>query len=188
MMERFIAFDVETPNSANDRMSAIGVTVVEGGRIVDAFSTLVNPEAAFAPFNVALTGITPAMAAAAPAFPAVWREVEELFSSGVLLAHNAPFDMGVLSKCLRGYGIFWKETADYLCTCQMGRRCCRGVENHRLNTLCDHFGIPLDHHQAGSDSRACAELLLRYLEQGAEVKPFLRTYDLRHGRTLPRRG
>ena len=48
-MNRYIAFDVETPNSANDRMSAIGAAVVEDGRIVETFSTLVNPETAFAP-------------------------------------------------------------------------------------------------------------------------------------------
>ncbi len=185
-MNRYIAFDVETPNSANDRMSAIGAAVVEDGRIVETFSTLVNPETAFAPFNVALTGITPAMAAAAPTFEAVWKDLEPLLSSGILLAHSAAFDMSVLSKCLRAYGIRWRATAEYLCTCQMGRRCCRGLENHRLNTLCAHFGIPLDHHQAGSDSRACAELLLRYLDLGADPAQFLRTYDLLHSRTLPR--
>ena len=41
--------------------------------------------------------------------------------------------------------------------------------------VCEHFGIALDHHQADSDSRACAEILLRYLDAGAEVKDFIRT-------------
>ena len=45
MTERYIAFDVETPNCANDRMSAIGITVIEDGVIVDDFYSLVNPEA-----------------------------------------------------------------------------------------------------------------------------------------------
>ena len=44
MSEKYIVFDVETPNSANDRMSAIGLAVVEGDRIVEEFSTLINPE------------------------------------------------------------------------------------------------------------------------------------------------
>ena len=52
MRERYIAFDVETPNYANDRMSAIGVAVVERGGIADAFDTLVNPETHFDRFNV----------------------------------------------------------------------------------------------------------------------------------------
>ena len=70
--KRFVVFDVETPNSANDRMSAIGVTVVEGGAIVEEFASLVNPETHFDPFNIRLTGITPEAAAQAPAFPALW--------------------------------------------------------------------------------------------------------------------
>ena len=63
MTERYIAFDVETPNYANNRMSAIGVSVIEDGTIVDEFYSLVNPEARFDRFNIDLTGITPGAAA-----------------------------------------------------------------------------------------------------------------------------
>ena len=184
MQERYIAFDVETPNCNNDRISAIGVAVVENGRIVDAFSTLVNPESRFDSFNVRLTGITPEMAADAPTFPALWPVLEPLFDSGLLIAHNAPFDMSVLAKCLRDYGIHWRSVADYACTCQMGRRCCPRLPNHRLNTLCAYLDIPLDHHQAGSDSRACGELLIHYLDRGMDIGGFRRSYDLVHARTL----
>ena len=68
---RFAAFDVETPNYKNDRMSAIGVTIIEDGYIADEFYSLVNPECAFDSFNVRLTGITPRMAAGAPPFPEI---------------------------------------------------------------------------------------------------------------------
>ena len=82
MTERYIAFDVETPNARNNRMSAIGVTVVEDGQIVDSFSSLVNPETRFDRFNIALTGITPAMAADAPTFPELWPGLQPLPGSG----------------------------------------------------------------------------------------------------------
>ena len=59
MENRYIVFDVETPNSANSRMSAIGITVVENGMIVDELSTLVNPETWFHAFNIRLTGMKP---------------------------------------------------------------------------------------------------------------------------------
>ncbi len=62
MQERYIAFDVETPNCRNDRISAIGVTVVD-------------PECSFDPFNVSLTGITPEMVADKPTFPELWQEL-----------------------------------------------------------------------------------------------------------------
>ena len=181
---RWIAFDVETPNAANARMSAIGVAVVEDGRIVDEFSTLVNPECWFAPFNIGLTGITPEMAERAPSFDQLWPQLEPLFSSGLLIAHNAPFDMSVLAKCLRAYCVEWRDTAAYACTCQMGRRCYPELPNHRLNTLCVYRGIELDHHQAGSDSRACASLLIDYMEQGMDVERFRREYDLAGFRTI----
>lgn len=130
MLERYIAFDVETPNASNARMNAIGIAVVENGRIVDEFSTLVNPESHFDTFNIQLTGITPGMAAEAPTFQELWPTIEPILSSGLLVAHNAPFDMSVLSKCLRAYRIVWKRCVDYACTCRMGRRCYPQLPNH----------------------------------------------------------
>lgn len=180
---RYIAFDVETPNRRNDRMSAIGITVVEGGRVAEEYDFLVNPEEPFDPFNIWLTGITLERTAAQPNFAALWTRIGPILDSGLLVAHNAPFDMGVLARCLAAYGIRWRPYACYLCTCAMGRRCYPGLDNHRLDTLCDRVGIELNHHRAGSDSRACALLLLDYLERGLAVRPFLRRYDLARGRT-----
>ena len=51
-MSRYVAFDVETPNYANDRMSAIGIVVVEDGEITDTFYSLINPECRFDSFNI----------------------------------------------------------------------------------------------------------------------------------------
>ena len=178
MAERYIAFDVETPNRANDRMSAIGVAVVENGLVVEEFSTLVNPEAGFDWFNIQLTGITPEAAEQAPAFPELWQTLRPIFSSGLLVAHNAPFDMGVLAKCLRDYDIPWRRWADYACTVQMGRRRYPNLPNHRLDTLCAYLDIPLDHHRAGSDSRACAELLIDYMDHGLDPEQFRRHYKM----------
>ena len=182
--ERYIVFDVETPNAANSRMSALGIAVVENGRIVRTWETLVNPECHFDPFNVQLTGITPGMAAEAPSFPELWPVLEPVFSSGLLVAHNAPFDMRVLGACLRAYGISWRRQTAYACTCQMSRACFPGLENHRLNTLCAYLGIELDHHRAGSDTTACARLLQCCLEAGADIRRFRRTYDFALMRTL----
>lgn len=84
-MPRFIAFDVETPNHLSDRMSAI-----------------------FDYFNTRLTGISEETVWDAPTFPELWPEIEPLMSGGLLVAHNAVFDMGVLKKCLQYYEIDWK--------------------------------------------------------------------------------
>ena len=174
---RYIAFDVETPNRYNNRMSAIGISVVEDGRIVDSFYSLVDPEQPFDRFNVQLTGIDSRSVRGAPTFPILWRRIEPVMSSGILTAHNAAFDMGVLKKCLRDYGIEWQPRVRGLCTVLMGRRLLPNV-SHRLNDLCDYYGIELDHHRADSDSRACALILLRYMESGAAPENYLRTYTM----------
>ena len=79
-MERFIAFDVETPNSYNHRMSSIGIAVIEQGRIVDSFSSLIDPETHFDAFNIALTGISPEIVENAPTFPELWDEIGDMTS------------------------------------------------------------------------------------------------------------
>ena len=122
-MERFVAFDVETPNYYNDRMSSIGIAVIENGQIVDSFSSLVDPESHFDAFNISLTGITPELVETAPTFPELWAEIGETMLSGILVAHNATFDMRVLSSCLMHYEIDVPRTARFLCTVTMGRKC-----------------------------------------------------------------
>ena len=159
-MYRYIVFDVETPNRRNNRMSAIGISVVEDGRIVDELFSYVNPEQPFDPFNTDLTGISAETVADAPTFPELWRRIEGLMSSGILVAHNAPFDLGVLKSCLQHYGIQWKEKVEYCCTVRIGRRHLPDM-SHSLDAMCDLYGIALDHHKADSDSHAAAEVLLR---------------------------
>ena len=179
-MQKYVVFDVETPNQVCDRMSAIGITLLENGAITGVFYSLVNPETHFDPFNTRLTGISAETVKDAPTFPTLWPTLEPLLSSGILVAHNAVFDLGVLKRCLRDYGIVWKARVPYLCTVQIGRRLLPGM-SHRLNVLSAYYGIRLDHHQAESDSRACAEILLRYQASGTKLDKYLRFFTLRTG-------
>lgn len=175
-MERYVVFDTETPNCHNDSICSIGIVVVEDGKIVDERYDLVDPEARFDVFNVELHGICPDMVRFEKNFPVLWQEIEPLMSSGVLVAHNAPFDLGVLGKLFRRYGI--SRIADpYLCTVQLGRRCIPEAPNHKLNTLCQLLQIDLDHHNAASDARACAELLCHYMQKGLQVKNYVKQWS-----------
>ena len=173
--DRFIVFDVETPNRYNDRISAIGITVVENGTVTDSFFSYVNPETFFDPFNTKLTGISESTVATAPSFPELWRKIEPIMSSGILVAHNALFDLGVLKKCLDDYGFVWKKEVEYCCTVQMGRKLLPDM-GHGLNSICDYYGIHLVHHQADSDSMAAAKILLRYMKGGVQAGRFIRKY------------
>ena len=176
-MYRYVVFDVETPNRYNSRMSAIGISVIEDGAIVENYFSYVNPEQHFDYFNTQLTGIDASTVRNAPTFPELWREIEPVMSGGILAAHNAVFDLGVLKKCLQAYGIVWKDSVRYCCTARIGRQLLPDMR-HRLNDLCEYYGICLDHHKADSDSHACAEILLRYMEQGMNERDVIRTYRL----------
>ena len=178
MAETYAVFDVETPNSRNDRMSAIGLSLLEDGVETRHFYTLVDPETEFDAFNIQLTGITPRMVRGQPTFPVLWELLRPLLERGILCAHNAPFDLGVLGRCLRDYGLDWGPCRDYVCTCQIGRRLLPEAPNHRLNTLAALLDLPLQHHNALSDARACAGLLRFYLDQ-CDLTPFRRVYDFR---------
>lgn len=174
-MPRYIVFDVETPNHLNNRMSAIGVSVVEDGEIQSSFFSYVDPEQEFDWFNTQLTGIDESTVADAPTFGELWPALEPLFSSGVLVAHNASFDLGVLKKCLDAYGVDWKSAVPFCCTVQIGRRLLPGM-SHKLDSLCAYYGLALNHHRADSDSTAAAEILLRYIRAGADPSSFIKTY------------
>lgn len=176
-MSKIIAFDVETPNRRNRRMSAIGITVIEDGAITESFYSLVDPETHFDYFNTQLTGISAETVKGEPTFPKLWSEIEPLMSGGILAAHNAVFDLSVLKCCLEDYGIFWKQSVKYLCTVQIGRRVLPGM-SHKLDMLCDRYGIFLDHHNAASDSEACAKILLQYIAAGTDIERHIKTYSL----------
>ncbi len=176
-INRYIVLDVETPNRFNNRISAIGISVIEDGHIVRDFYSLVDPEQPFDWFNTQLTGISEETVSDAPSFPELWEKIEPLLSSGILVAHNASFDIGVLRKCLESYEIEWKPWVRGICTVTMGRSLLPGI-SHKLNDLCEHYGICLKHHRADSDSHACAEILLRYLESGAAPEKFIRSYRM----------
>ena len=82
------------------------------------------------------------------------------------------------------YEIYWEETTEYACTCQMSKKCFPELYNHRLNTICSYLDISLDHHNAGSDARACAMILIKCLERGISVDSFKRRYDVIGARTI----
>ena len=153
------------------------ITVLEDGEITEEFYSLVNPEQRFDPFIIRLTGITPEAVENEPTFPELWETIGPILSDGVLVAHNAPFDLGVLKKCLRGYGIEWRPQVKGLCTVRMGRRLLPGI-SHRLGDMCEYYGIDLYHHRADSDSLACAAILIRYMEAGADPGRYVRYYTM----------
>lgn len=110
-MSRYITFDVKTPSRFNNRMSAVSIKIIEDGIITRKFYSIINPETGFDYFNTQLTRISEEMVQDKPTFSQIWNKIEPIMSSGILVAHNAQFDMSILKSCLRDYGITWKTQA-----------------------------------------------------------------------------
>ncbi len=177
---RIVAIDVETPNGRDAAICQIGIVVAEFGDVVKTESHLVDPETSFDPINISIHGITPADVRNAPNFPTLWPRIAGYFTDSVIVAHNAPFDLGMLAGALARYGIP-VPPIEYCCTVQMARRrfSRETYGSYRLDTLCAAFDIPLPHHHdALCDAMACyrlyRELLADFGEDPRDVRPYRR--------------
>lgn len=164
----YLVVDVETPNEKNDSICAIGVQTIDDGIVTGEWSTLVNPEAEFYSFNISIHGILPEMVEGAPRFPEVWEKVKEYSRGRVFVAHNAPFDITVLSKCIRSYALE-PFIFSYLDTVRLGRKLCsdwpRKCGAFKLPNMSARLGVTLEnHHDAMADARACGGILLKLLD------------------------
>ena len=155
----FVVVDIEATGAKMppNRIIELGAYRIRGGRIVDEFVTLVNPEISIPRFVVALTGIANDMVKQAPR----WLEFVD---DAVLIAHNAPFDTNFLNHEIARVYPGHRMMNPHLCTVTLSRRAVPGLANYRLETVADHFSIPIfDRHRAGSDALATAEVFLRIL-------------------------
>ena len=94
----FTVVDLETTGGTpgSDSITEIGAVRVRTGEVLGEFQTLVDPGVPIAPFVSVLTGITDSMVCAAPPHRAVLPSFLEFARGSVLVAHNAPFDVGFL--------------------------------------------------------------------------------------------
>ncbi|MBP3222828.1 MAG: 3'-5' exonuclease [Actinomycetaceae bacterium] len=173
-MTSFTFFDVETPNRSNSHVCQIGVVRTdEQGREEYSGSFLINPQTHFDDMNVRIHGITEDMVADAPIFSDVWEsELRDVFADSVLVAHNAKaVDLRVVSKVLERYNLE-PLSAPYICTLMMARKYLPHLTNHKLNTMASYYDIPLRrHHDAMSDTQACAGIFWAMVEEFGMPQP-----------------
>lgn len=171
--DKYVVVDVETPNKNMCSICQIGLIEVINGKVVWKFSSLVNPEDEFEDFCVRIHGITPEMAASAPNFGELWKHIEPHWNGHVVVAHNAKFDVGVIARALRKYGVYLQDVR-YLCTVELARRILggrhAGTAIHHgfgLKNLCGRFGLEMDHHHdAMSDTENCFGVLQKLMVLG----------------------
>lgn len=172
----YVVVDVETTGGRGEqhRVTEIGAVKLRGGRVIDRFETLLNPQRSIPPNITRLTGITPAMVADAPVFADVADDLARFLDGAIFVAHNVEFDYRFIGQEFRRIGRRFRMPK--LCTCASMRRLYPGHCSYSLSSLCENYGIPLkSHHRALCDAEAAAELLMlindRRAEQLAAVSP-----------------
>ena len=172
----FVVVDVEATGAKTppNRLIELGAFRIRGGRIVDKFLSLVNPEIPIPRFVASLTGISNDMVKNAPVFAEVAPRWLDFVSDSVLVAHNAPFDTSFLNHEISRVYANHRMVNPHLCTVRLSRRAFPELSNHRLETIAQHFSIPIaSRHRAGSDALATAEIfivLLTALEETHGIK------------------
>lgn len=160
----FTAIDFETADNGRDSACAVAAVVVADDVIVDRYRTLIRPPRERMLFTH-IHGLRWEDVRDAPDFGAVWPTFRKyLACSAFLVAHNAPFDRGVLNACCAAAGVAGPRKR-FACTVDAARRTWR-LPRNRLPDVCRHLAIPLDHHDPLSDAEACARIAIAARQAG----------------------
>ena len=165
----FAVLDVETTGSAprDSKITEISIFLHDGEKIVNEFTTLVNPERSIPPFIQKFTGITNEMVAHSPTFPMIAKEIIEITDGATLVAHNSRFDYGMLKSEYNSLGFnFYRNT---LCTVQLSRKYLPGHKSYSLGKLCKERNIPIvGRHRARGDAAATVTLFEQILNTSTQ--------------------
>lgn len=156
----FAVLDVETTGGdcTRDRITEIGLLLIDDDRVVDQWCSLVDPCCLIPPEIQRLTGITQQMVSGAPTFAALAAGLAQRLGDRVLVAHQARFDYGFIKNEFKRLGLSF--SADVLCTVRLSRRLTAEAPRHGLDALIDRWSIATSQrHRAFSDAKALVDLL-----------------------------
>lgn len=164
-MDKFVVFDVETANPyERGSICQIGVALFDGNTFSTVYNSLIDPQTEFHPICTQIHGIMPTDVRGKPTFAEVLPTFVSYLTDYIVVAHNAVFDISALERA-----IFNAEldpiSVDYFCSLTCAKKVFPHMPCYKLNYLCDTFSIPLHHHDALADARACGEIILRAAEQ-----------------------
>ncbi|MEY5057765.1 MAG: hypothetical protein RI987_569 [Actinomycetota bacterium] len=158
----FTAIDFETANGSPASPCAVGMVRVRAGKIVDSLAFLIQPPYPhnwFHEGNIRVHGIRPSDVDGAPTMPEALDFMLRFIDSDVLIAHNAPFDMGVLRASAAAIEAPLPDL-NYACSLAISRKT-YNLESYRLNAVAYAVGHEeFDHHDALADSDACARIII----------------------------
>jgi DNA polymerase III subunit epsilon len=178
---RFAALDFETADYGRDSACALSIVIVENDAIIDTWTNLIRPPRRSFCFTY-LHGIAWEHVKDQPSFSELWGEItSKLAGVSFVAAHNASFDRSVLRACCESAALAHVKLP-FVCTVKAARSVW-GFYPTTLADVCRQLQIPLRHHDAESDARACARILLAARERGHEYDQMLTTCALKPARS-----
>ena len=169
--------DIETTGghaSANG-ITEIAICIHNGNKVIERYSTLVNPRRDIPIYIRALTGISNEMVQGAPPFEDVAHDIYHLLNGKIFVAHNVNFDHSFVRYHLAASG--YDLHCNKLCTVRLGRKIMPGLPSYSLGKLCTHLSIPNEsRHRAAGDAEATAQLfsLLMQNDRGNHITAALK--------------
>lgn len=176
--EMFAFIDVETPNKFNNRICSIGINQTDKfGTLVDSKYLLVNPESKFDDICMRIHGISPVDVKDAITFPDLWIDyLGNLFSSSIVVAHSARFDLNAIYKAALDYGLHI-PTIKYIDTIEIAELSNIEFPSKKLNDICSVLEIDLrNHHKADSDAYACMSIYWKLVKEKS-INPIVREFE-----------
>lgn len=158
--QTYVVVDVETTGGRPGlhRVTEIGAVKIRGGKIIEEWSSLINPQRSIPAHITRLTGISQQMVANAPVFAEIVDSFETFTGDAIFAAHNVNFDYGFISAEFQMVDRRFRHPK--ICTCASMRKLYPGHRSYSLKNLCRDFNISLEsHHRALCDAKAAAELL-----------------------------
>jgi len=154
----FVAIDFETATSQYNSACSVAVVEIKDGVEAESYYTLIRPPGNRYDWrNTRVHGLRAKDTAEAPDFAAIWPELRTRLAGKIVVAHNAPFDMGVLRQCLELHGLNLPQF-DYFCTVRLSQKVWPELDSHKLNAMGEYLGVDFKHHHALEDARACAAI------------------------------
>ena len=156
----YVAIDFETANKYRGSACSLGLVVVENSAIVEERQWLIKPiPCKFDDFNSSLTGLCLDDVVNQPSFIELWSEIKQYFDNiGTVAAHNASFDISVLKYLCNDLKLPLPNI-NILCSYNLAKSAMPNLSTYRLDYLCKKLNICLDHHNAISDAKGCANLI-----------------------------
>lgn len=168
-LSTFVAFDVETTGISLTGNEIVELSAIKFENFMPSsiYTTLIHPRKGIPPEATAVNHITEQMVENSPQFYEIIPSFDGFIGKSPLVAHNALFDV----THLYASGLDSMATKTVYDTCELSRKLCNNLPDHKLATVCANYGIYFNvAHRAAADTLACGMLFVQLLMQKFECQ------------------